>query len=66
MVPTLMSATLETWIFVCSLIFLAGMLMVAASALPAVQARHPRLLFRGFAIAAGSFFLVLAGALVWR
>jgi hypothetical protein len=61
-----MSATLETWIFACSLLFLAGMLMVAASAVPSLQARFPRLLFRGFGAAALSFGLVLAGALLWR
>jgi hypothetical protein len=61
-----MSATLEAWIFGCSLLFLAGMLMVGGSAIPTLQKRYPRLLFRGFAIAALSFLLVLVGALLWR
>ncbi len=41
-------------------VFLAGTLMVAASALPAVARRAPRLLLAGFLLGILSFVLVLA------
>ena len=59
-----MNPTLEAWIFGCSLLFLAGMLLVVGSAVPAVQRRFPRVLLVGFLLAIASFALVLAGALL--
>lgn len=46
-------------LFGCSLIFLAGILMVTASVFPGVQARYPRLMLQGFLVAVASFGLVL-------
>ena len=46
-------------LFGCSLVFLAGVLMVAASVFPRVQARYPRLMLQGFLVAVASFALVL-------
>jgi len=57
-----MNPTLEAWIFACSLLFLAGMLLVVGSAVPAVQRRFPRVLLAGFLLAIASFALVLVGA----
>ena len=59
-----MTPQLETWVFACSVVFLVGMLMVVASAVPAVQRRYPRVLLHGFLVAIGSFGLVIAGALL--
>lgn len=43
--------------------FLAGIVMVFVSPLPALRARFPRLLMYGFALAALSIVSVLAAAL---
>jgi len=52
-----------TWdwlIAVAAWLFLAGTLMVALSALPAVSRRWPRAMVAGFLAAVSSFVLVLA------
>ena len=46
-------------LFACSLVFLAGILMVAASVSERVRARYPRLMLNGFLVAVASFGLVL-------
>lgn len=46
-------------LFVCSLIFLLGVLMVAASAFSSVRERYPQVMLHGFLVAVGSFALVL-------
>ncbi len=46
-------------LFVCSLVFLAGILMVAASVSERVRARYPGLMLQGFLVAVASFGLVL-------
>lgn len=61
-----MSAALNAWIFGCSLLFLAGMLLVVGSGLPAVQRRYPKALGHGFLMAVASFGLVIVGALLLR
>jgi hypothetical protein len=61
-----MSPVLNAWIFGCSLLFLAGMVLVVASAIPAVARRYPRALPHGFLVAVASFALVIVGALLFR
>lgn len=61
-----MTPTLEAWLFACSLLFLAGIVLVVASGVPAVARRHPRALLHGFLVAIASFGLVLLGAWWWR
>ena len=61
-----MNPALEAWIFGCSLLFLAGMVLVVASAFPAVARRYPRALPHGFLMAIVSFGLVIVGALLLR
>ena len=46
-------------LFICSLIFLLGVLMVAASAFEGVKARYPQVMLHGFLVAVSSFVLVL-------
>ncbi len=46
-------------LFSCSLIFLLGVLMVAASAFSGVRERYPQVMLHGFLVAVGSFALVL-------
>ena len=46
-------------LFACSLVFLVGILMVAASVSERVRARYPRLMLNGFLVAVASFGLVL-------
>ena len=46
-------------LFGCSLVFLAGILMVAASVSERVRERYPRLMLNGFLVAVASFGLVL-------
>ena len=46
-------------LFACSLVFLAGILMVAASVSERVRARYPGLMLQGFLVAVASFGLVL-------
>jgi hypothetical protein len=60
------SPALNAWIFGCSLLFLAGMVLVVASAVPAVARRYPRALPHGFLMAVASFGLVIVGALLLR
>lgn len=57
--------TLDTWLFACSLLFLAGIVLVVASASPALARRYPRALLHGFLLAIASFGLVLLGAWWW-
>ena len=47
-------------LFVCSLIFLLGVLMVTVSAFETVRTRYPQVMLHGFLVAVGSFVLVLA------
>jgi hypothetical protein len=51
---------------VASYLFLAGIIMVLASLFPAVQRRAPRIFLYGFLVAAGSLFVVLFAALLFR
>lgn len=51
-------------LFVCSLIFLLGVLMVAASAFEGVKARYPQVMLHGFLVSVGSFVLVLVIGIV--
>jgi hypothetical protein len=60
------SPALNAWVFGCSLLFLAGMVLVVASAIPAVARRYPRALPHGFLMAVASFGLVIVGALLLR
>ncbi len=46
-------------LFGCSLVFLLGVLMVAASAFASVRARYPQVMLHGFLVALLSFALVL-------
>lgn len=54
-------------IFVCSLLFLLGVLMVSASAFEGVRARYPKVMLNGFLVAVLSIGLVLlVGVLRWQ
>lgn len=53
---------LDTWLFVASLGFLAGMLLMLASAWPGVRARYPNGLVHGLLLAIASFAAVGLGA----
>ena len=55
-----MNPTWDWLIAVAAWLFLAGTLMVALSALPAVSRRWPRAMAAGFLAAVSSFVLVLA------
>ncbi len=58
-----------TWgwlVTVAAWVFLAGVTMAAATAVPAVQRRFPRLLPLGFGVAAASPLLVLLAWLLPR
>ncbi len=57
---------LETTVRVASFIFLAGMLLLVSSAVPAVTKRFPRTFALGSLLALGSILLVLAAALTLR
>lgn len=46
-------------LFACSLVFLLGVLMVAASAFEGVSERYPQVMLHGFLVALASFVLVL-------
>lgn len=46
-------------LFACSLVFLLGVLMVAASAWGRVRARYPQVMLHGFLVALASFVMVL-------
>lgn len=58
----LVDPALDAWLFVCSLAFLAGMLLVLSSAWPGVRARYPKGLLHGFLLAIASFAAVGLGA----
>lgn len=58
----LVDPALDAWLFVCSLAFLAGMLLVLSSAWPGVRARYPNGLLHGFLLAIASFAAVGLGA----
>ena len=52
----------ETWDWLgaaAGWVFLLGMVMAAASAVPALARRRPRLMFEGFLVAISSLLLVL-------
>lgn len=55
-----MSPTWDWLVAVAAWLFLAGTLLVASSAVPAVARRWPRLVLVGFLLAIASFVLVLA------
>jgi len=57
---------LETTVRVASFLFLGGMLLLVASAVPAVTRRFPRAFALGSLLALGSILLVLGGALTLR
>lgn len=57
--PTALTITVR----VAAYLFLAGILMVVLSPVPALARRFPRLYLAGFALAVLSIFLVLVGAL---
>ena len=59
----LVEPALDAWLFVCSVVFLAGMLLVASSAVPRVRERYPKALMHGFLVAITSFALVGVG--IW-
>lgn len=61
-----MSAPLALTIRIAAYLFLAGILMVVTSPVPALSRRFPRLYLAGFLLAVVSLFLVLAGALLFR
>jgi len=58
------SPALEAWIFACSLLFLAGIVLVVSAAVPAARRRYPKGLLHGFLLAVASFALVIVGALI--
>ena len=55
-----MTGTWQWLITTAAWVFLVGTLLVAASAVPAVARRWPRLVLGGFLLAIVSFVLVLA------
>ncbi|MFO7544226.1 MAG: hypothetical protein R6W77_01875 [Trueperaceae bacterium] len=55
---------LETVLRIASYIFLTGVLLVVASAVPALTRRWPRAMMVGFLLAVASLFMVLAAALL--
>lgn len=58
----LVDPALDRWLFVCSFGFLAGMVLVVASAFERVRARYPKALLHGFLLAVASFAAVGLGA----
>ena len=55
---------LDGWLYAASWLFLAGIVLVVASAVPALTRRFPRLLMTGFMLALASLVVVLIAALV--
>lgn len=55
---------LESVVRIASYIFLTGVLLVVASAVPALTRRWPRVMMVGFLLAVASLFMVLAAALL--
>lgn len=56
---------LDLTVRVAAYLFLLGVLMLVASAVPAVTRRYPRVFVHGFLLSVLSLFLVLAGALLF-
>ena len=54
----------EPLLFVFSLVFLLGVVLVSLSAFPALQKRFPQALLLGFAFAAGTLVAVFIVALL--
>lgn len=54
---------LDAWLSAASWLFLVGVLMVIASAVPALARRFPRLLVQGFMMTIASLALALVAAL---
>lgn len=52
----------DTWMFASSLLFLGGILMVLASAIPAVAQRYPKALMHGFLTTLIAVALAVVGA----
>lgn len=61
-----MSAALTLTIRIAAYLFLAGILMVVLSPVPALSRRFPRLYLAGFLLAVASLLLVLGGAVLFR
>ncbi len=59
-----MSSALSSIVRIAAYLFLAGILMVVLSPVPALSRRFPRLYLLGFLLSVVSVFLVLAGALL--
>lgn len=59
-----MSSALSLIVRIAAYLFLAGILMVVLSPVPALSRRFPRLYLLGFLLSVVSVFLVLAGALL--
>lgn len=65
--PLSKGATLRNLLIqLASYIFLAGVLLVFASIVPAVRQRWPRGFMLGFVLSVGSVFLVLFAALLFK
>lgn len=61
-----MPPALDLVIRIAAWLFLAGILMVLGSAVPALARRFPRMFLSGFLLSAGSLVLVLLGAITLR
>ena len=59
-----MSSALSFLVRLAAYLFLAGVVMVVVSPVPALSRRFPRLYLAGFLLAVVSVLLVLAGALL--
>ncbi|CAN5659055.1 hypothetical protein BH23DEI1_BH23DEI1_09050 [soil metagenome] len=57
------NATLDLIVYLASWVFLIGMLMVVATAVPAIGSRYPRIVLHGFLVAISSFVIVGVAAL---
>ena len=57
---------LELTIQVAAYMFLLGVVMLFASAIPAVTRRYRKVFMHGFLLSVLSLFVVLVGALVFR
>lgn len=57
-------ATLDRVLYLASLLFLVGMVMVVATAVPAVARRYPRMMLAGFLLSILSIVVVGVAALV--
>jgi hypothetical protein len=52
----------DTWMFLSSLLFLVGILLVIASAVPVLSERYPKALMHGFLTALVAVALAVVGA----